>query len=105
MKKIAFAAAVLALGTVSASAADMAARYTKAPVAVAAVYNWTGFYIGADVGYGWGRSTGTLTNAAGLFPVNYSLDPSGVLAVDLSASTIRSAMSCSVSKRIGRLPT
>ena len=79
MKKIAFAAAVLALGTVSASAADMAARYTKAPVAVAAVYNWTGFYIGADVGYGWGRSTGTLTNAAGLFPVNYSLDPSGVL--------------------------
>ena len=54
MKKIAFAAAVLALGTVSASAADMAARYTKAPVAVAAVYNWTGFYIGADGGYGWG---------------------------------------------------
>jgi outer membrane immunogenic protein len=79
MKKIAFAAAALALGTVSASAADMAARYTKAPVAVAAVYNWTGFYIGADVGYGWGRSTGTLANAAGLFPVNYSLDPSGVI--------------------------
>ena len=47
MKKIALAAAALALGTVSASAADMAARYTKAPVAVAAVYNWTGFYIGA----------------------------------------------------------
>lgn len=31
MKKIAFAAAVLALGAVSASAADMAARYTKRP--------------------------------------------------------------------------
>src|SRR5207245_6950102 len=73
------AAAALALGTVSASAADMAARYTKAPVAVAAVYNWTGFYIGADVGYGWGRSTGTLANAAGAFPVPYSLDPSGVI--------------------------
>ena len=80
MRKIAFAAAAaLALGTVSASAADMAARYTKAPVAVAAVYNWTGFYIGADVGYGWGRSTGTLANAAGAFPVPYSLDPSGVI--------------------------
>ena len=51
MKKIALAAAALALGTVSASAADMAARYyTKAPVAVAAVYNWTGFYIGAQAG-------------------------------------------------------
>ena len=48
MKKITVATSVLALGTVSASAADMAARpYTKAPVAVAAVYNWTGFYIGA----------------------------------------------------------
>ena len=79
MKKIAIAAAALVLGTVSASAADMAARYTKAPVAVAAVYDWTGFYLGADIGYGWGRSTGTLTNAAGAFPVPYSLDPSGVI--------------------------
>ena len=60
MKKFAFAAAALILGTAGASAADMAARpYTKAPVAIASVYNWTGFYIGADVGYGWGRSTGS----------------------------------------------
>ena len=80
MKKVALAAAALVIGTVSASAADLAARpYTKAPVAALAVYNWTGFYIGADVGYGWGRSTGTLANAAGAFPVNYSLDPSGVI--------------------------
>ena len=80
MKKIAIAVATLAIGTVSASAADMAARYTKAPVAApVAVYNWTGFYIGADVGYGWGRSTGTLANAAGLAPVPYSLSPSGVI--------------------------
>jgi outer membrane immunogenic protein len=51
-------ASVLAGG--SASAADLAARpYTKAPV-MASVYNWTGFYVGANVGYGWGRSdTGT----------------------------------------------
>jgi outer membrane immunogenic protein len=68
MKKIVLAAAALAIGTVSASAADLAARpYTKAPAPIAAVYSWTGFYIGADVGYGWGRSTGTLTNAAGCF--------------------------------------
>jgi outer membrane immunogenic protein len=80
MKKIAFAAAILALGTVSASAADMAARpYTKAPMAIASVYNWTGFYVGADVGYGWGRSTGTGTNSAGLIPTPYSFDPSGVI--------------------------
>ena len=33
-----------------ASAADLGARpYTKAPVTVAPVVNWTGFYIGAEV--------------------------------------------------------
>ena len=34
-----------------AAAADLAARpYTKAPTAPAAVYNWTGFYLGANAG-------------------------------------------------------
>ena len=55
MKKIAFAtAAVTLLLTGAASAADLAARpYTKAPVMPVAVYNWTGFYIGANGGGGW----------------------------------------------------
>jgi outer membrane immunogenic protein len=47
---------LVALGMAgSASAADLAARpYTKAPPPpVAAVYDWTGFYIGANGG--WGR--------------------------------------------------
>jgi outer membrane immunogenic protein len=40
----------------SASAADLAARpYTKAPPMVSAAYNWSGFYIGGNVGYGFGR--------------------------------------------------
>jgi outer membrane immunogenic protein len=63
MKKLptAFAFVVTAaLGNGSASAADLAARtYTKAPVAVAAVYDWTGFYVGGNVGYGWGEDTNT----------------------------------------------
>ncbi|MGY2907104.1 outer membrane protein [Bradyrhizobium sp. URHC0002] len=77
MKKFAIAAAALVVGTVSASAADLAARpYTKAPVAVAAVYNWTGFYIGGQVGYAWGdnRTTEFFT-ATGLpsgFNQNYN---------------------------------
>jgi outer membrane immunogenic protein len=62
MKKIALAAAALVVGTVSASAADLAARpYTKAPAPIAAVYNWTGFYIGGHAGWGWNEGN-TSTN-------------------------------------------
>jgi outer membrane immunogenic protein len=43
---------LVALGMAPAVAADLPARtYTKAPVAVAPIYNWTGFYIGAMGGY------------------------------------------------------
>lgn len=51
------ASAVLFSAT-SASAADLAPRpYTKAPPPmVASIYDWTGFYIGASGGYGWGRT-------------------------------------------------
>jgi outer membrane immunogenic protein len=50
-------AAISVLGVAtSASAADLAPRpYTKAPPMIAAVYDWTGFYIGANAGYGTGR--------------------------------------------------
>ena len=54
--------AALALVTVStaAFAADMPARtYTKAPAIMApAMYNWTGFYVGLNGGYGWVNSGG-----------------------------------------------
>ncbi|MCK1418869.1 MULTISPECIES: outer membrane protein [unclassified Bradyrhizobium] len=63
MKKLLLAATsmmVLSL-SVPASAADMAARpYTKAPVApVVAVYNWSGFYVGGHIGWGWGEIDNT----------------------------------------------
>lgn len=54
MKKILLASACLLALTGAASAADLAARpYTKAPVAVASVYNWTGFYLGLVGGGAW----------------------------------------------------
>src|SRR3954452_570422 len=52
MKKIVVALTALAAFTGSASAADMGRPYTKAPAPVAAVYNWTGFYIFGGVGGG-----------------------------------------------------
>src|SRR3954471_7107335 len=51
MKKLLLVtSSLIALGaTAPAVAADLAARpYTKAPPMVAAVYDWTGFYIGAN---------------------------------------------------------
>jgi outer membrane immunogenic protein len=59
--KLIFSAAV-ALSAIlgsAASAADLAAAprtYTKAPVVVPPVYNWTGFYLGVNGGYGWGQT-------------------------------------------------
>ncbi|SDS35793.1 outer membrane protein [Bradyrhizobium canariense] len=67
MKFIVAASAAL-FGATSAFAADLPAPiYTKAPIVVDPGYNWTGFYLGANVGYSWGRSSGTsaLTNGAG----------------------------------------
>jgi outer membrane immunogenic protein len=69
------------LGIGVASAADLAARpYTKAPPpALVAAYDWSGFYIGADVGYGWATSRGTAGAADGSFPIPYSYEPRGVI--------------------------
>jgi opacity protein-like surface antigen len=55
MKKIVLATAVLALSAFGASAADLAvkARPMAAPVEV---YNWTGFYIGGNIGGGMASS-------------------------------------------------
>src|SRR5712672_3290213 len=55
MKKVLLVtASLIALGaTAPALAADLAARpYTKAPPMIAAVYDWSGFYIGANGGWG-----------------------------------------------------
>ena len=50
-----------------ASAADLAARpYTKAPAMIAAVYDWSGFYVGANGGWGTSRNCFTNTSALGV---------------------------------------
>src|SRR5215467_4708628 len=72
MKKILLTVAGLAaLGLATpASAADLAAKpYVKAPPMVAPVYDWSGFYIGANAGYGWSNRCLDVTaiNGAGVF--------------------------------------
>ena len=53
---LAIAAAIVALGVTGASAADLGQRPVyKAMPAPVAIYNWSGFYIGGHLGYGWGR--------------------------------------------------
>ena len=57
MKRLLLAGVALSVASAtSASAADMQARpYTKAPPALASpAYNWSGFYVGAMGGFGWG---------------------------------------------------
>jgi outer membrane immunogenic protein len=66
----------LALGAQSASAADLRRPVYKAPPpAVVAAYNWSGFYVGGHLGYGWSSEEGTdlLTGATG------STDPDGFI--------------------------
>jgi outer membrane immunogenic protein len=61
---------LVALGMAApASAADLAARpYTKAPPpAVAAIYDWSGFYIGGNGGWGSSRKCWDFTTPAGTF--------------------------------------
>jgi outer membrane immunogenic protein len=69
------AGGMLALSVLNASAADINRKplLTKAPpvqpAPVSPVYNWTGFYLGGNVGYGWSHRdftrTFTATSASG----------------------------------------
>jgi outer membrane immunogenic protein len=58
MNKLSIGVATIALVVATgASAADLAPRmYAKAPIIPPVVYDWNGFYIGGNVGYGWGRA-------------------------------------------------
>jgi outer membrane immunogenic protein len=57
MKKFLLGTVALIAIAAPAAAADLAARpsYKAAPIAVPMMYDWSGFYIGANGGYGWAR--------------------------------------------------
>ncbi|WP_051357073.1 outer membrane protein [Azorhizobium doebereinerae] len=72
-RALAGVSALALLGCGAASAADLATKYpVKAVVPVVPVFSWTGFYIGANVGYGWGNNNYDFRTAAGV-PYNYNI--------------------------------
>jgi outer membrane immunogenic protein len=84
--KLVLAVAMSALiGIGAASAADLGVKAPvyKAPVA-APVYSWTGFYIGAHAGYGFGTDDVSVNflpsaTAFGIAPVSTSTNPRGFI--------------------------
>ncbi|MEW6449787.1 MAG: outer membrane protein [Pseudomonadota bacterium] len=87
MKNFFAGATLLALAAASpAFAADLPARMpTKAPVAVAPVYNWSGWYVGLNAGGAFGRSNWSNGAATtGNFNVNGAL-VGGTLGVNWQA--------------------
>ena len=69
-------AVVLALGVLGTSAPAFAADIpvkaaVRAPMVAPAAYNWSGFYIGAQGGYGWGRHDRVHFRLENPNPTNY----------------------------------
>ena len=57
MRRVLFSTiSLLALTATAVVAADIPRPVARAPVYVPLAYNWTGFYLGINGGYGWGRS-------------------------------------------------
>ena len=83
MKKFLLSAVgLVALGMAApASAADLAARpYTKAPPPmIAPIYDWTGFYIGANGGWGQSRNCVDFVDVAGIVVADGCRERSGGL--------------------------
>jgi opacity protein-like surface antigen len=72
MRKVLVACACIALISDTAVAADLP---VKATPYVAPAYNWTGFYIGAQAGYGWTTQSMSATDRAAII-ATYGAVPS-----------------------------
>jgi len=70
MKALLGAAACAALIGTPALAADMAVK--PPPASPAQVFSWTGFYVGGNLGYGWGSAANTVTFVDANFPLAFA---------------------------------
>jgi outer membrane immunogenic protein len=78
LRNLLLAASALALFGSAASAADMATKAPQAPLVAAPVpYSWTGFYVGGNVGGGWGSTDGSsYTDGGNLTQTGYNISGS-----------------------------
>jgi outer membrane immunogenic protein len=76
MNKLLLTAAAALTLALPAQAADMPVKAPRAVAVAAPVFNWTGFYVGATVGYGWGRPRHEDEGGA----VSSAIDMTGVAA-------------------------
>lgn len=91
MKQLLLASVALSVVTATAaSAADMQARPYKAPPPAAMIspaYNWSGFYVGAMGGYGWGDNAGSGGFGGGTVGYNWQFPGSQfVFGVEVDAA-------------------
>jgi outer membrane immunogenic protein len=85
---MALCGAIAVVATGAAKAADLPS-YAPPPVYVppAPIFTWTGLYVGAQVGYGWGEESSNILNPGGLQGgvvapaafIPYNLNPQGVI--------------------------
>ena len=66
MKTLLFTASIIAMISSAAVAADLAPQAVEPVAPVVMPLSWTGFYVGAELGYGWGTS-----------PAPYGFTPGG----------------------------
>src|SRR5215471_10669269 len=100
MKRLLFSAAALAVSALPAVAADIPPRtYTKAPPPVysapALIYNWIGFYIGAQLGGAFAGNDSLLGNNARFMGgvqggFDYQFAPNWVTGIEAQYSWLNS---------------
>ncbi len=87
MKKLLLAAGAVMATAAPVLAGDLPYRrndYYQAPPP-AALFNWTGFYVGGNAGYGWGSAIGGDTNGftgGATAGYNYQFSPNSVFGVE-----------------------